>query len=84
MNKLGLVTGINPSLMIGVSLINNDCRCGIAATSKSFYIIQNKKIKQLVKAIESRPIGAINKEQLAKAVKAIDKLNRRKRRGEQK
>ena len=31
----------------------------------------------LLNAIESRPIGNINQEQLAKAVQAIDKLNRK-------
>lgn len=82
--RLALAVGINPSLMIGVSLINDDCGCGIATSTKNFYIIQSKKFKQLVKAIESRNISEINKEQLAAAVKAIDKLNRRKKRGEQK
>lgn len=78
-NKLSLITGINQSLMIGISLINDDCRCGVQTTSKSSYIIQANRFKQLVKAIESRDIGLINKDQLASAVKAIDKLNRRKR-----
>ena len=82
--KLSMVTGISPQLLIGITLINDDCQCGIQTTNKSFYIIQSKKSKQLIAAIESRPINKINQEQLAKAVKAIDKLNRRKRRGEKK
>lgn len=84
MTKLSLITGINPSMLIGICIINDDCRCGIAVNGKSHYIIQSKKLKQLVKAIESRDIAPINKEQLAGAVKAIDKLNRRKRREQQK
>lgn len=83
-NKLCLITGINESLMIGVCMINDDCRCSVETTSKSFYIIQNNNFKKLVKAIESRDIGEINKEQLASAVKAINKLNRRKRRANEK
>ena len=81
-SKLSVITGINPSLLIGICIINDDCRYGIQTTGKSFYYIQSNKLKALVKAIESRPVGAINKEQLASAVKAIDKLNRRKK-GEQ-
>ena len=70
--------------MIGVCLINDNCHCSIETTSKSFYIIQSNNFKKLVKAIESRDIGEINKEQLASAVKAINKLNRRKRKANEK
>ena len=84
LTRLSLVTGIDKTLLIGVSLINDNCECGVTSSSKSFYIIQSKHINKLIKAIESRQIGNINKEQLASAVKAIDKLNRRKRYAEQK
>ena len=77
MNKLSLITGINSSLMIGISLVNKDCNSGVVSSTKSHYIIQANKFKMLLKAIESRPIGDINKEQLATAVQAIDKLNRK-------
>ena len=79
LKRLSIITGIDATLMIGVCLINNDCQCGVRTSSKSAYIVQAKKFKALVKAIESRDIGDINKEQLANAVKAIDKLNRRNR-----
>lgn len=78
-NKLSLVTGIDESLMIGICLINSDSRCGIATSGKQYYIIQEDKLKQLVKAIESRDINPINAEQLASAVKAISKLNRKRK-----
>lgn len=78
-NKLSLVTGIDESLMIGVCLINGDSRCGVVTTGKQYYIIQDNKLKQLVKAIESRDIDPINEEQLASAVKAINKLNRKRK-----
>lgn len=83
-NKLSLVTGIDKSLMIGVCLINNDCRCGVVTSGKFLYVVQCNRFKQLVKAIESRPVDPINEEQLAAAVKAIDKLNRRRKKGGQK
>ncbi len=78
-NKLCLITGISPSMMIGVCLVNDNCRIAVETKSKSFYIVQSNRFKALVKAIESRDIGNINSEQLASAVKAIDKLNRRRR-----
>ena len=83
-NKLCIITGIDPSLLIGITVINDKCLCGIETTGKNFYIIQNNKLKKLVKAIESRPINKIKPDQLDKVVQAFDKLNRRKRRGEQK
>ena len=78
-DKLCLITGLDQSLMIGVCIYNDDCRCSVETTSKSSYMIQANRLKALIRAIESREIGEINKEQLASAVKAIDKLNRRNR-----
>lgn len=76
-SKLSLITGINSSLMIGVSLVNKNCNVGVMSSSKHHYIVQANKFKMLLNAIESRPIGNINQEQLASAVQAIDKLNRK-------
>ena len=84
LTKLSMVTGINLSMLIGISLINDNCECGIASTANNLYIMQSKHLRKLVKAIESRDIANINNEQLAGAVKAIDKLNRRNWYGEQK
>ena len=83
-SKLSLITGINQSLIVGICLINSDCQFSIHVSGKSYYIIQSNKLKALIKAIESRQVGDINKAQLASAVKAIDKLNRRNRSGERK
>ena len=82
--KLSLITGINTSLMIGVSLINKNSNCAVSSTSKHHYIVQANKFKLLLKAIESRPIGDINQEQLKSAVQAIDKLNRKTRKNAKK
>ena len=76
-SKLSLITGINSSLMIGISLVNKNCNVGVSSSSKHHYIVQANKFKMLLNAIESRPIGNINQEQLANAVQAIDKLNRK-------
>ena len=76
-SKLSLITGINSSLMIGISLVNKNCNVAVSSSSKHHYIIQANKFKMLLKAIESRHIGDINQEQLAAAVQAINKLNRK-------
>ena len=72
-------TGINEDLFIGVVVVNKKCKLGIDTISKQYYMIQRNKLKKLVKAIESRDVGTINASQLESLVKAIDKLNRKKR-----
>ncbi len=79
LSKLSLITGIDAGLMIGLVVVNDDCHIGIESKSKQFYFIQANRLKTLVKAIENRNVGKINAEQLANAVKAVAKLNRRKK-----
>ena len=62
-----------------MALVNNECKLSVISNNKSLYLIQRNKLKKLVKAIESRQVGKINAQQLDNAVKAIDKLNRKKR-----
>ena len=78
-SKLSSSTGIDASLMIGIILINDDCKVAVQSESKQFYIIQRKRFPALIKAIESRPIEQINEDQLSKAVQSIAKLNKRKK-----
>ena len=78
-SKLSSSTSIDASLMIGIVLINDDCKVAVQSESKQFYIIQRKGLAALIKAIESRPINNINEGQLAKAVQSIAKLNKRKK-----
>ena len=77
--SLSRTTGIEEGMFIGVVVVNNNCKLGIETDSKQYYIIQRNKLKKLVKAIESRDVGKINAAQLEAAVKAIDKLNRTKK-----
>ena len=78
-SKLSSSTGIDASLMIGIVLINDDCKVAVQSESKQFYIIQRKRFPALIKAIESRPVEAINESQLEKAVQSIAKQNKRKK-----
>ena len=78
-SKLSSSTGIDASLMIGIVLINDDCKVAVQSESKQFYIIQRKRFPALIKAIESRPVESINEVQLEKAVQSIAKQNKRKK-----
>ena len=78
-SKLSSSTGIDASLMIGIVLINDDCKVAVQNESKQFYIIQRKRFPALIKAIESRPVESINQTQLEKAVQSIAKQNKRKK-----
>ena len=78
-SKLSSSTGIDASLMIGIVLVNDDCKVAVQSDSKQFYIIQRKRFAALIKAIESRPVEEINQNQLAKAVQSIAKQNKRKK-----
>ena len=78
-SKLSSSTGIDASLMIGIVLINDDCKVAVQSESKQFYIIQRKRFPALIKAIESRPVEPINEVQLEKAVQSIAKQNKRKK-----
>ena len=78
-SKLSSSTGIDASLMIGIVLVNDDCKVAVQSESKQFYIIQRKRFAALIKAIESRPVETINETQLARAVQSIAKQNKRKK-----
>ena len=78
-SKLSSSTGIDASLMIGIVLVNDDCKVAVQSDSKQFYIIQRKRFASLIKAIESRPVCDINQNQLQKAVLSIAKQNKRKK-----
>ena len=71
-------------LLIGITVVNKECKISIETNSKQFYIIQKNKLKRLIRAIESRNVGNINAPQLEALVKAIDKLNRKKKKDDDK
>ncbi|MGM9873324.1 MAG: nuclease-related domain-containing protein [Bacilli bacterium] len=80
--NISLITNLDKSLMIGIVLVNNQCNIAVKSNEKDCYIIQEKRFAQLIKAIESRDIGSMNEEELAKAVKNIslmkDKARKKK------
>lgn len=89
-SKLSMVTGLDTSLMIGIVLVNDSCNFNvihekrndgreIAEDEKIYFLCNNNKLKKLISKIESRNVGNINPDQLDRAVKSLDKLNRKKR-----
>lgn len=90
LTRLSTVTGIDVSMMIGIVLVNDTCQVNlipekrsdgseILSDEKIYYVVNNNKLKSLIKKIESRDVEKINASQLDRAVKGLDKLNRRKR-----
>jgi len=73
--NLSMISGIDPDYMIGLVMVNDNCRVAIQSDSKQFYIIQKKRLEALIHAIESRPLGKMNEKKLYEAVQIIDKLN---------
>ena len=79
LERLCIMTGLDPTIMIGISLVNDDCNSDIASTSKQYYLVSRNKLASLVKAIESRDIAKLNEKSLDKLVHSINKMNRKKK-----
>lgn len=79
MSRLSMSTGIETVLMIGIVLVNDNCKLAIDSKSKQFYVIQRNRLPALIKAIESRKIGNINANELEELVKAVDRQNKKKK-----
>lgn len=78
LTSLSLNTDLDSEIMIGIAVVNNGVNIGVKPEGKQYYAIQIKKLPQLIKAIESRPVDPLNEKQLARAVQGFDKLNRRR------
>lgn len=79
LSRLNMVTNLDPGIMIGISLVNDECKSEIVSDSKQFYIISRNKLGPLIKAIESRKVGNLNAKSLEKLVQSINKMNKRKK-----
>lgn len=79
LTKLSMATGMQPSIVIGIALLNDNCHSNIVSDSNQFYAISRNKLPALVKAIESRQIGNLNAESLGKMVQSINRMNKRKK-----
>lgn len=77
LKRLSMVTNIDSTMLVGISLVNDDCAIDVAQTSNQFYLIQANKFGKLIKAIESRDISEINQEELQRVVRDLDRLNKK-------
>ena len=77
-DKLCIQTGLDKSLLIGICLVNDDCKVNIKSDSDHFYMIPCKELKNAIKSIEARDIGKLNDSQLQSAVLVLNKMNRKK------
>ena len=75
--RLSMITNFDKSMLISIALVNSQCALEIEHKEKNNYLIQSDKIYKLVKAIESRDIAPIDGDQLQRAVKDMDKLNKK-------
>ena len=90
-NAFSYKTNIPPSFFIGIVLVNDSCQVNlihekrngseIPQDEKIYFVVNNSKLKHLIKKIESRNIESINAKQLANIIPSIDKMNRKKRNG---
>ena len=77
-NKLCIQTALDRSLLIGICLVNDDCKVNVQSDSDHLYMIPRKELKNAIKSIEARDIGALNDDQLQNAVLVLNKMNRKK------
>ena len=75
LEKLALVTGLDPHLFINIIVVNDKCLLNdIPTTDNGTFIVKLKKLERLIKAIEQRDIEPIDPDQLDTAVKDIYRL----------
>ncbi len=79
LNRLSMMTDLDPSLLIGIIVTNDDINIDVENDSKQYYIIQRSKLSALIKMIETRDIPTINEKHLERAVKAFDKIKQKRR-----
>lgn len=75
--KFSLYMGMNPDLFIPIILVNNDCVLEVEGEeSEDNFIIHRKKLKKLLKELESRDVSSLNDDELQQVVYAIHRKNR--------
>ncbi len=73
--KLALVTGLDPHFFISVIVTNDQCLLDeIDTKDNATFIVKLKKLEKLIKTIEEREIEPIDPNQLDRAVKDIHRL----------
>ncbi len=77
LKRLSSVVDIDAEMLIGISIVNNECAIDMEQKNQQIYLIQENYLAKLIKAIESRPIAEINADQLQIVVQELDRFNRK-------
>ena len=75
-DKLSLVTQIDPSFFISVVIINDNCVIKNASelNKENSFIVSRKNLKKIIKMVERRDVKRMDQKQLEYAVQDISKL----------
>lgn len=77
LTRFAIVSGLDPSLLIGLSLINDNIEYKVRNNSNQFYITQRKELSSFIKKMESsNDLADINEQQLLNAAKILAKLKK--------
>ena len=76
--QLSSATGLPTEMMVGFTIVNDDCQTKIDSKSNQLFLLNRKQLAKIIKTIESRDIQKINPEELDKAVKALYERNENK------
>lgn len=75
-DKLSLLTGVDPQIFINIVIINDDClyQC-TGLRSESTYIIHASEFRKLLHEIENRDVKPFDAKAIEKVVEEINQLN---------
>ena len=76
--QLSSATGLPTEMMVGFTIVNDDCQTKIDSKSNQLFLLNRKQLAKIIKTIESRDIQKINPEELDQAVKALYERNENK------
>ncbi len=77
--RLALATNLDMNILVGIVLVNDECKLDIYSDSEQFFLVQRRKLPGLIKQLEKKNIGNLNQNELAKAVMSINKMNKKKK-----
>jgi len=79
LTRFAIVYGFDPSLLIGVSLINDECSYDVKNPSEQFFIVKRNDLSKFISSFEKRDdVGNIKEEQIVLAIKTLAKLKKGK------
>lgn len=78
LRQLSSATGLPTEMMVGFTIVNDDCQTKIDSKSNQLFLLNRKQLAKVIKTIESRDVKKINAKELDSAVKALHERNENK------